>query len=97
MPRKPSHFNRVQTAKDREAYERMVRPGEVVTGRAVGGPRNGVKLTAKANWVGTLEKYSDYHYVWHYQDRCWHWTSLPGINRIYTRIQNRHDGKGMGR
>lgn len=65
-----------------EAIRRNVKAAQTpLTGRAQGGPRAGIKLTASARWDGKLEKHIEKgHYAW--RDGVWQWyPAIPSQRR----------------
>lgn len=60
---------------DHKRYlEREVKAHSVRNGPAIGGPRNGVRLTASLAWDGFLYRHSmTHHYVWYEETGEWVW------------------------
>lgn len=48
-------------------------------GKANGGPRHNVVLTAGQQWSGVMRGHADGHYVWSSDDNSWMWTLYPVI------------------
>ena len=51
--------------------------GGLVTSKAIGGPLDGVKLAASADWDGRLERQSDGKY--RLVNGAWRWTTISEI------------------
>lgn len=43
-------------------------------GRAIGGPRHNVVLSASDAWTGFIRNHSGNRYVWSQDDKTWVWT-----------------------
>lgn len=46
------------------------------TGRAIGGPYDGIILTASDHWVGVIRKHTDGRYEWSDTLHTWEWQQL---------------------
>lgn len=63
------------------------------TGKAIGGPRDGVLLTASLAWNGVIQGHLEHNYKWDNGRDAWVWVTSPAPRLLNGRPPKQRNGE----